>query len=185
MKKLIVLIVLVGLGAGGYYGWDRWQKASLAAAGPGRLTTATVELRDINFAVNAAGEISPAEQVSVRPEINGKIDRLPVDVGDHVKKGDLLFKLDDKELQQERSSNLTDIEKARLGLEKAERDYKRAQKLLEEKLISQELYDDAKTTFDLAKNALERSQRDLALIDERLSYTKVRAPFDCTILTRP
>src|SRR5206468_8693667 len=37
----------------------------------------------------------------------------------------------------------------------------------------------------LAKNALERSQRDLAITDERLTKTEVQAPFDCTILTRP
>jgi len=185
MKKLVVLIAILGAGFGGYSVWNNWQKGKLASATPGRPTTATVELRDISFAVNAAGEISPAEQVSVRPEINGKIDVLPVDVGDHVKKTDLLFKLDDKELQQERSSNLTDIEKARLGVEKAERDYKRAQQLLAGKLIAQELYDDTKTAFDLAKNALERSQRDLAITEERLTKTEVRAPFDCTILTRP
>jgi RND family efflux transporter MFP subunit len=185
MKKWVILIALLGAGFGGYSVWNNWQKSKPAANASSRPTTATVELRDISFAVNAAGEISPAEQVSVRPEINGKIDLLPVDIGDHVKKGDLLFKLDDKELQQERSSNLTDIEKAKLGVEKAERDYKRAERLLKEQLISQELYDDAKTTFDLAKNALERAQRDLAITDEHLSYTKVRAPFDCTILTRP
>jgi HlyD family secretion protein len=185
MKKFIFLIVLVGLCAGGYYGWNHWQKVSQATAGPGRLTTATVELRDINFSVNAAGEIAPAEQVSVRPEINGLIDELPVDVGDRVKKDALLFKLDDKLLQQQRASNLTDIEKAKLSLEKAERDLKRAQQLLAERLISQEVYDDTKTAFDLAKNALERTQRDLALTDEQLTKTVVQAPFDCTILTRP
>src|SRR5215468_7852669 len=166
MKKWVILVVLIAAGYGGYTVWKKEQKNNTAQQTEGRQTTATAELRDISFAVNAAGEIGPAEQVSVRPEINGKIDVLPVDIGDQVKKGDLLFKLDDKELQQERSSNLTDIEKAKLSLEKAERDYKRAQRLLEEKLISQELYDDAKTTFDLAKNALERSQRDLALTDE-------------------
>src|ERR1051326_1856079 len=185
MKKWVILLALLGLGFGGYSVWNKWQRAKPAENLSSRPTTAAVELRDISFAVNAAGEISPAEQVSVRPEINGKIDLLPVDIGDHVKKGELLFKLDDKELQQERSSKLVDIEKAKLDLEKAERDYKRAQKLLDEKLIAQELYDDAKTTYELAKNALERSQRDLAITDEHLSYTKVRAPFDCTILTRP
>jgi len=185
MKKLVFLIVLVGLGVGGYYGWTRWQKASQASTGPRRPTTATVELRNINFSVNAAGEIAPAEQVSVRPEINGLIEELPVDVGDHVKKDDLLFKLDDRLLQQQRASNLTDIEKAKLSLEKAERDYKRAQQLLADKLISQELFDDTKTAYELAKNALERTQRDLALTDEQLTKTEVRAPFDCTVLTRP
>ena len=137
------------------------------------------------FVVNAAGEIGPAEQVSVRPEINGRIELLPVDVGDRVKKGALLFKLNDKELQQELASNLTDIDKAKLDLEKAERDYKRAQQLLADKLISQEVYDDTKTAFDLAKNALESSQRAMAITDEQLTYTVVRAPFDCTVLTRP
>jgi HlyD family secretion protein len=184
MKKLIVLIVVLGIGAGGYYGWKNWRKAAAAAA-PERSTTATVELRSINFAVNAAGEMAPAEQVSVRPEINGKVDSLPVDLGDHLKKGDLLFKLDDKELQQQRASNVTDIEKAKLCLEKAERDDKRARQLLADKLISQEVYDDTKTTYDLAKNALESAQRALAITDEHLTKTEVRAPFDCTVLTRP
>ena len=71
------------------------------------------------------------------------------------------------------------------ALAKAERDFKRAQRLLNDKLISQEVFDDTKTMFELAKNALERSQRDLAITEERLTRTEVRAPFDCTILTRP
>src|SRR5881296_2263688 len=144
MNRWLILIAVVALGFGGYGVWN-WQKARQDPAAPSRPTTATAELRDISFAVNAAGEIAPAEQVSVRPEINGKIDVLPVDVGDKVKKDDLLFKLDDSELQQQRASNLTDIERAKLSVQKAERDYKRAQQLLSEKLISQELFDDTKT----------------------------------------
>jgi len=185
MKKFLVLIAIVAVGFGGYYGWKKWQRTSAASAVPERPTTARVELRDISFSVNAAGEIAPAEQVSVRPEINGLVELLPVDVGDRVKKDALLFRLDDKLLQQQRASNLTDIEKGKLNVEKAERDYQRAQKLLADKLISQEVYDDTKTARDLAKNALERTQRDLALTDEQLTKTVVRAPFDCSVLTRP
>src|SRR5579859_5043319 len=185
MKKWIVLMVLGGLGVGAYYGWNAWQKAKAAAEIPGRPTTAVAEVRDITFAVNAADEIAPAEQVSVRPEINGLLEKLPVDVGDRVKKDNLLFKLDDSELQQQKASNLTDIEKSKLGVEKADRDYKRAEQLLHDKLISQEVYDDTKTAYDLARNALERSQKDLAITDERLTKTEVHAPFDCTVLTRP
>ena len=185
MRKFLVLIVIAGVGLGGYYGWKNWQKANAASAAPERATTAKAELRSINFAVNAAGEIAPAEQVSVRPEINGLVELLPVDVGDQVKKDTLLFRLDDKLLQQQRASNLTDIEKAKLNVEKAERDYKRAQQLLADKLISQEVYDDTKTAYDLSRNALERAQKDLNLTDEQLTKTVVRAPFDCSVLTRP
>lgn len=185
MKKWIILLVLLGIGGGGFYGWRNWRQARQAAPVPVAPTTAIAEMRDISFVVNAAGEITPAEQVSVRPEINGKIDTLPVDIGDSIKKGDLLFKLDDLELQQQRAANVTDIDKAKLELKKAQRDLSRAEHLLADKLISQELYDDTKTTADLAINALERAQRDLAITDESLSKTKVLAPFDCTVLTRP
>lgn len=185
MRKIGLVLLLIAAGAGGYFAWIHWQKTKLADANPGRPTTAIAEVRDINFAVNAAGEIAPAEQVSVRPEINGLILTLPVDLGDRIKKDDLLFKLDDSELQQQKASNLTDIEKAKLELQKAERDYKRAQQLLADKLISQELFDDTKTAYDLGKNALESAQKVLAITEERLTKTEVRAPFDCTILTRP
>lgn len=185
MKKVLAVILLAACCAGGYYGWQQWQKKQTLAAAPTRLSTAPAEIRNINFAVSAAGEISPAEQVSVRPEINGKIEVLPVDVGDKPKKGDVLFKLDDKELQQQRASNATEIERAKIELQKAERDFNRARDLLEERLISQELFDNTKTAYELAKVGLERSQRDLALIEERLTKTIVRAPFDCTVLLRP
>ena len=185
MKKTFTFVIILGLGVAAYFLRNNLPKAGAPAGAAARPTTAEVIQTNISFAVNAAGEIGPAEQVSVRPEINGKIEQLPVDIGDRVKKGDLLFKLDDKELQQQRASNLTDIERARLSLEKAVRDFKRAGELLAEKLISQELHDDTKTVFELAKNSLDRAQKDLAIIDERLTRTEVRAPFDCTILTRP
>src|SRR5215831_5513409 len=116
MKKWILLLALVGLGYAGYSFWKKGQSRNGFSSAENRPTTAPVELRDISFAVNAAGEIGPAEQVSVRPEINGLIEELPVDIGDRVKKGDLLFRLNDKELQQQKASNLTDVQKARLEL---------------------------------------------------------------------
>ena len=185
MKKWILLIVVLGGGAWGLQKWSglNWGRGDATAAD--RPTTAAVEKRDIKFAVNAAGDIGPAEQVSVRPEINGKIEKLPVDLSDQVKKGDLLFSLDDKELQNQRASNLTAIERARLELEQAERNHQRARQLHEEQLISAEMYENTKTQYELAKNAIERAQKELAIIEERLTKTQVVAPFDCTVLTRP
>ncbi len=186
MKKIIGVLLVLGLGAAGYWFWSKSPRNGAANGGvPVRPTTAIVIQTNISFAVNAAGEITPAEQVSVRPEINGKVEELPVDLGDKVKKGDLLFKLDDKELQQQKASSLTSIERSKLELAKAERDFKRSEQLRADKLISQELYEDTRTAYELAKNSLEQSERDLALIEERLTKTEVRAPFDCTVLTRP
>jgi len=186
MKKwIVILVVVIAAGLWGYKQWPTWKAGAETPAADLRPNTAVVEQRDIRFSVPAAGEISPAEQVSVKPEINGRIMELPVDIGDEVKRGELLFTLDDKELRNEKASAETEIERAKLQLSQAERNFRRAGELFEENLISRELYETSKTEFDLAKNALERSQRGLAIIDERLTKTKILAPFDCTILTRP
>jgi RND family efflux transporter MFP subunit len=186
MKKWIVIIIaLLAIGLWGYKKWPAWKASAEVSAIEQRPKTAVVEQRDITFSVPAAGEITPAEQVSVKPEINGRIEKLPVDIGDEVKKDQLLFSLDDKELRNEKASRATEIERTTLQLGQAERNFKRAGELFEENLISRELYENSKTEFDLAKNALERSRRELAIIDERLTKTKILAPFDCTILTRP
>ncbi|MDB6131043.1 MAG: Efflux transporter, family, subunit [Verrucomicrobiales bacterium] len=200
MKNLLVAFILIAvLGAGGYYFWTDYQKKHPAVAVASRTTTATVSARDINFAVTAAGDIGPADQVSVRPEVSGKIENLPVDVGDIVKKGDILFTLDDADLQIEKASVKTEIEGAKLQIEAAKlrvdnvrRSFERNQELFKSKLISGEQFDTAKTDFSLATNAveisrnnLEKSEKTLEQTMDRLTKTKILAPFDCTILTRP
>ena len=282
MKSLMVWLVVLGtLGGGGYYAYQKWpekvafwktaEKAD-AAKKSARPTTAEVSARNISFAISAAGEITPAEQVSVRPEVSGRISTMPVDIGDKVKKGDTLFALDDSDLQIERSQRQTEIEAtklqiegarlsleklqldfdrtkqifekklpldrsqrqteieaaklqiegARLALEKLQLNFDRSKQLFEEKLLAKEVFDNAKTELDqarnnhalarnnydkllawevlenakievdlarnnhaLARNSYERSLKALQLVEDRISKTKITAPFNCTILTRP
>src|SRR3954464_4951918 len=185
MKFFAILIVLTGLGAGGYYIYTKAPTTEQANPTANRTTTAVVESRDIRFVVNAAGDIGPADQVSVRPEVNGRLAELPVDIGDKVRKGELLCRLDDKDLQIERSQRLTEIDSAKFQLQKARRNFERARHLFEGRLISVEAYEDTRTEFDLGSNALQRAESQLHLIEESISKTKILAPFDCTVLTRP
>jgi len=184
MKKWFILLALVTVAVGGWYFYQHPLRRKPTASA---LATATAlaERRSITFVVDATGDLGPADQVSVRPEINGRISTLTVDVGDRVKKGDLLFALDDKDLQTQRSSRVTEIEGARLQFERAERNHRRGQELFATTLISKEQMDDLMTEQELAKNAQERARRSLDQIDDQLSKTKILAPFDCTILTRP
>ncbi|HTH46271.1 MAG TPA: efflux RND transporter periplasmic adaptor subunit [Candidatus Limnocylindria bacterium] len=189
MKLLGAILGVLLLVGGGVFGWKAWQRQSAAKAAEiaatSRSAEATVETRNISFAVSAAGEIVPADQVSVRPEVNGKIDKLPVDVGDVVKSGELLFQLDDRDLRIQQSSQKNAIERTKLELQQAERNYRRAEELFKSHLVAQEVFDDAKTSFDLGKNSLDNAQKALDLIEYQLLKTRVTAPFDCTVLTRP
>ena len=187
MKKVAsAFIVVLALGAAGYYFRAHPQKPRQAAcrAGPAE-ATATVAPRNISFIFTAAGDLGPADQVSVRPEINGRISELPVDIGSTVKKGDLLFALDDTDLQTDRSSRLTDIEGTQLALDRARRTYERNKELFGGKLISQEAFEDCKTDLDLAQNTLEKARKALQTVEVQLSKARIMAPFDCTVLTRP
>jgi HlyD family secretion protein len=185
MKIFVTLMVVAVLGVGGYFFWKQYQQKKQETAAAGEIATATVEARDIRFSVSAAGDIGPADQVSVRPEIGGKISKLPVDIGDSVKKDDLLCLLDDKELSSERDSRVAEIDGARLNLEKSQRTFQRNRQLYADKLISQEVFDDSRTDFQLATNSLERAQKALHTVEEKLSKARIMAPFDCTVLTRP
>ena len=185
MKKWLILPVVIAAGALGFYGWTHWQNSKPQQQNQAHLNTANVESRNIRFILTAAGDIGPADQVSVRPEINGRISELPVDIGDKVKKGDMLFSLDDQDLQTEKSSRMTDIEGMKLQLNKAKRNFERSKQLFAEKLISQEVFDDTKTEFELAGNSLEKSEKSLRIVEDQLSKTHIIAPFDCTVLTRP
>ncbi len=199
MRVFFTLIVVAGLGVGGFFIWKQWERRQAESADAKPVSTANVEPRDISFAINAAGEIGPADQVSVRPEINGKIAELPVDIGDHVKKGQLLCRLDDTDLQTEKESQLSQIagarlqiEAATLNVEKTEREYNRNKQLFESKLVAQDIFDNTRTDYQIAKNslalsknALERAEKALKQVDDKLAKTHIEAPFDCTVLTRP
>lgn len=185
MKKLIILIGILAVAGTGVWFWQTQKQDGSKPERPARPTTAVAESRDIRFSINAAGEIGPADQVSVRPEVNGRILELPVDIGDTVRQGQLLFALDDRDLQIEKESQLKAIERAKLQLEQAERNYLRSQSLFDEKLISKELFEDTATAYELAKNSLAQSEKTLELVQDRLRKTRIIAPFDCTVLTRP
>lgn len=207
MKKMIPrVLVLAVLGGGGYWAAQKypdklafWKSDEAKAVRKSdQSTTAVVGTRDIHFAVTAAGDIGPLDAVSVRPEVGGLISKLTLDIGDKVKKGDALIELDDKDLQTEKTSRKTEIAGARLAvetqklqLEKSKLNFDRAQELFESKLVAQEAYDNARIEHDLTKNSLdialnrlETAQTALQQVEDKLLKTVIRAPFDCTILTR-
>ena len=88
-------------------------------------------------------------------------------------------------MQIERLTRLAEIDGAKVQLTKAKRNYLRSQELFEDDLVSKEVFEDARTEFELASNVLSRADSALQLLDDRLSKTKILAPFDCTILIRP
>lgn len=178
-RPLIGALLLAALLAAG--GCSRRDAAETTAEGE----TAVAERRDISEEIRLSGDIAPAYQVDIKPEVGGKIREVRVSTGDRVKRGDLLFVIDDSDLQIERASAQVEIDGAQVSVGKIGSNLRRARELFEAKLISREVFDNIEADHRLAENALERARRRLETVDDRIARTRVVAPDDGTILSVP
>ena len=147
--------------------------------------TAKVVRASIKPVLPLSGQVTPAFQVEVKPEIGGKIAEIHVAPGNNVQKGDPLVTIDDTDLRNERAGVDAEIEGARLAVERIRGNYERANQLYLRKLLSKEEFVNLEADLRIAENDLERSIRRRQLVDDRIAKTRILAPFDGTILQIP
>lgn len=116
------------------------------------------------------GSLRHRQTVRIYNQEEGRLIRLPFYEGDRVKAGDVLLELDASLL-------IAQLDKARAVRREAETNMKRFQQLLQEKISSEDEYLRTKTAFEVAK-AEER------ILETRLGYTKVSAPFSGVVTAR-
>lgn len=179
---LIIAFILVVLSVAAWMFKDRWKTESKDDSVG---MVAVVELRDIESSLLLTGEVTPDVQVDVKPEVGGKIKDLHVEVGQTVKKGTVLATIDDTDLLNEKASAETTIDGAKVAVEKARGNYERAEALYKQKLISRESFVNLQADFNIAKNSLEKADRSLQTVSDKLAKTKVLAPSDGTVLSMP
>lgn len=184
MKRTLIILLLLAACAGGWYGYAH-RAGGGAKEEVSERFLARAEKRDIDSSVEVTGDVTPAFQLDVKPEVGGKLKVLHVQPGDIVKEGSVLVEVDDTDLMSEKESALTEIEGAKLEMEKAKKNYERAKDLFDQKLISAEVFDNLSSEFALGENSLVKAQRKLQQVQDRLSRTKVLAPMDGTVLTVP
>ncbi len=188
MKKLLLLLFIAVLGGGGWYAHNqRWLDFGTrqTAAPATSTTTALVEKHDIEYSVLVSGDVQPASQLDVKPEVGGRILKLNVIPGVRVKSGDILVQIDDRDILTERDSAVTEIEGMKLSVDKTRKNYERAKDLFAQKLLSKEAFDNLESEFLIAENAFDRAERKKQIVEDKLSKTKVIAPGDGTVLTVP
>lgn len=179
LSALVVVLVLAGVAY--QKGWPPFSKPGDQVDYP----TVRARVSDIAPELLLAGEVKPSLQVDVKPEIGGKIRRIHVAPGQSVKKGDLLVTIDDTDLLNERAAADTEIEGAKLTMEKSQGNFIRARQLHERKLLSEEEFLNIQADYQIDENGLDKSMRRRQTVDDRLSKTRVLAPFDGTVLEIP
>jgi len=147
------------------------------------IQTINVTRRNISSSVLATGIIKPivGAEVRVGSQASGTVKHLYVNIGDMVKKGQILAELDPAELQAEDNQAKAALGNARANYEYAELDLKRQRSLLKQNFISQNQFDLAEESFKINKAKLKQAKANLAYADIQLGYTKIIAPISGVI----
>ncbi|MFN8353417.1 MAG: efflux RND transporter periplasmic adaptor subunit [Spirosomataceae bacterium] len=137
------------------------------SGGKTAVSVVVVKPQPLNDVIKSTGTILANEEVELRSEISGRIVQLSLREGDYVKKGTVLLKIFDEDLQAQ-------LKKLEYSKKLAEENEYRQKKLLEKEAISQREY-------DVAVTSVNTLQADIENIKAQLSKTILKAPFDGTI----
>jgi membrane fusion protein (multidrug efflux system) len=145
---------------------DKEAPAGSAPRGGGILQVEAfvVKTQSLSENLEVPGSLMPFEQTEIRPEITGRVVQLNIPEGSAVRKGTLLVKLFDEDLQAQ-------LKKLQVQLEINAKTAERQKELLKISGISQQEY-------DLSELAVSNLKADIDLLKVSISKTEVRAPFD-------
>lgn len=138
---------------------------------PGGIKGATIAaqvkiIKPKNFenTINVSGSIISDEEVDLHTETSGKVTAIFFKEGSYVKKGELLLKINDADLQAQ-------LKKAEVKLKDAQEKEFRQKRLFEKNGISKETYEEASNNLNIAISDVEN-------IKALISKTEIRAPFN-------
>lgn len=125
-----------------------------------------------------SGEVRARHEVPLGFRIPGKLVSRAAEVGDHVKKGQVLAKLDAGDVALNANAAAAGLVSAQAQLSQASIDYKRSQELLAQNFVSQAEVDKRKTTLVSAQKQAEQAKAQVDLANNQASYTQLIADGD-------
>lgn len=154
-----------------------------AAGGPPEMPPAAVNVaevvqKNVREWDDFTGRIEAVDTVEIRPRVSGYLDAVKFTEGTLVRKGDLLFVIDDREHQAQYQRALADVARAQTRVELANREIARAEKLLEARAISREEYDTRTAELAQAKSDVRAMEAAAASAKLNVEFTRITSPID-------
>ncbi len=150
--------------------------ASAAVTPPQVVNVYTVQRRDVPVRVEVAGTVVPLQSVEVRPQLSSTVREVAVKEGQALRRGDLLFTLDDRNERANVEKARAQLLRDRTTLADLERQVRRAQELRGQNFIALSALDSAQTQFEAQQALLKSDEAALQAAEVALSNTVIRAP---------
>ena len=178
MKKFILLLIAVLLLAG-----CRQQEAEDTA--PADFETMTVTKSDLVLEQSYPASIEGRQSVKIIPRVEGYLREVRVKEGQQVRRGQVLFVIDQSAYQAEVKAASANVEVARANLTKEQLNYDGSRGLNEHNVISDHELRTAASSLAMAKAQLRQSEAQLETAHANLSYTVLRSPSDGVVGSLP
>ncbi|MFZ4540615.1 MAG: efflux RND transporter periplasmic adaptor subunit [Rickettsiales bacterium] len=143
---------------------------------PVNIKVATASQQSVPVTINAVGNVVAYESVAIRARLDSQVVAVHFKDGDEVKKGDLLFELDDKSLRAQAAELEANIARDRAQLENARRQSSRATTLADKGFATKATKDDSNANVAVAAAALNASIAAYDSVKIQLGYTRITAP---------
>ncbi|HCL58351.1 MacA family efflux pump subunit [Acinetobacter variabilis] len=188
-KLIMAVVIAIALIATGWYFLKPEQQ-------PTQYITAEVTQGDIENSVLATGVLEATKMVSVGAQVSGQVKKMYVQLGDQVKQGQLIARIDSvrqendlKTAEASIKNQMAQLAVKQANLAKVEAEYKRQQAMYAQDATSRSELESALASYKTAQaditaiNAqIEQSRLTLATAKEDLGYTQIVAPMDGTIV---
>jgi membrane fusion protein, multidrug efflux system len=159
--RILIILVLIYAGTKAY---DHFFPTEVKRGGVQTVTTMVLEKKDVPLVIESTGTVAAANIVDIRPMITNTVKEIHIKEGQDVKKGQLLFTLDDR-------NDRANYDRAKALADDAQRQLQRAKELVAKNFISKAGLDTAEAN---AKSAMATARA----AEVQLSFDSIRSPID-------
>ena len=146
--------------------------------------TAKAERQNIHTTITATGTIEPVTSVTVGTQVSGIVSKLYVDYNSVVKKGQIIAELDKTNLTSELNRAKADLTSAESTLNYETANFQRYQTLFDKGLVSANDYENAKLSYQKARQAVASSKESVQKAQTNLGYATITSPIDGVVLSK-
>ena len=143
-----------------------------------------VERGSVKSTVSATGTLGAVRTVQVGTQVSGQIAALNVDFNDHVKKGQLIARIDPVLQQAAVQDAQAGLAKAQAVYTQTQLDYERSKKLHDQQIATDAEYNVAQSSYAQAQASLTSAKINLERAKQNLAYTNIYSPIDGVVVER-
>ena len=176
--RAAVLVTLLLAAAGVVFAVTRDEAADAAAPPPPAVSVAKVVAREFQPWDEFTGRVSAVETVELRPRVSGYIEQVAYEEGHEVRKGDLLFVIDQRRYRAAYDRAVAELERARSEARLAATELERAETLLASRAISREEFDARRAAHTQGDASVRAAAAAVESARLDLQFTEVRSPID-------